>query len=188
LRAVYGKCAWLAGWPVTGRRQGGRSQHYCGGLDCGLPWWRSGNIKRTQNVSEYMLVLALCLVFNLSGDGLSRLSWKRNGCLSVCQSARPRTHSSCRLYMATTYLGFAFHRRLIGQGPVCASRWYRFNWRKSLSPPVRHHLSYDDCLQDKRENYQNCSVLCCVRQLSESFSKIRTCTCTHMRAVLESEC
>ena len=25
-------------------------------------WWRSGNKKRTQNVSEYMLVLALCLV------------------------------------------------------------------------------------------------------------------------------
>jgi len=24
--------------------------------------WRSGNNKRTQNVSEYMLVLALCLV------------------------------------------------------------------------------------------------------------------------------
>jgi len=32
LRAVYGKWA----WPVTGRRWG-RSQHYCGGLDCGLP-------------------------------------------------------------------------------------------------------------------------------------------------------
>jgi len=28
-----------------------------------------------------------------------------------------------------------------------------------------HHLSCDDCLEDKRENYQNCSVLCCVRQL-----------------------
>jgi len=25
-------------------------------------WWRSGNKKRTQNVGEYMLVLALCLV------------------------------------------------------------------------------------------------------------------------------
>jgi len=30
-------------WPVTGRRRGGRSQHYCGGLVCGLPmvaFWR----------------------------------------------------------------------------------------------------------------------------------------------------
>jgi len=25
-------------------------------------WWRSGDITRTQNFSEYMLVLALCLV------------------------------------------------------------------------------------------------------------------------------
>jgi len=27
----------------------------------GFQWWRSGDITRTQNVSEYMLVLALCL-------------------------------------------------------------------------------------------------------------------------------
>jgi len=26
-------------------------------------------------------------------------------------------------------------------------------------PSSRRHLSYDDCLEDKRENYQNCSVL-----------------------------
>jgi len=35
LRAVYGKWAWLARrWLGV---EGGRSQHYCGGLDCGLP-------------------------------------------------------------------------------------------------------------------------------------------------------
>jgi len=28
----------------------------------GFHWWRSGNIMRMQNVSEYMFVLALCLV------------------------------------------------------------------------------------------------------------------------------
>ena len=33
------------------------------------------------------------------------------------------------------------------------------------------HLSYDDGLQDKREDYHNCSVLCCVRQL---YTMIRT--------------
>jgi len=32
-------------------------------------------------------------------------------------------------------------------------------------PSSRHHLTYDNCLEDKTENYQNCSVLCCVRQL-----------------------
>jgi len=43
LRAVYGKWAWLAG----DRR--GRSQHYCGGLDCGIPlvafWQHNANAK-----------------------------------------------------------------------------------------------------------------------------------------------
>ena len=35
LRAVYGKWVWLARrWLAV---DGGRSQHYCGGLDCGLP-------------------------------------------------------------------------------------------------------------------------------------------------------
>jgi len=27
----------------------------------GFQWWRSGDITRTQNVSEYMLVVAVCL-------------------------------------------------------------------------------------------------------------------------------
>ena len=30
--------------------------------------------------------------------------------------------------------------------------------------PSMRHLSYDDCLEDKREDYQNCSVLYCVTQ------------------------
>jgi len=34
-----------------------------------------------------------------------------------------------------------------------------------LPASSREHLSYDDCLEDKKENYQNCSVLCCVQQL-----------------------
>jgi len=35
------------------------------------------------------------------------------------------------------------------------------------------HLSYDDCLEDKTEDYQNCSVLYCVLQLC-------TMICTHL--------
>jgi len=31
----------------------------------GFHWWRSGNITQMQNVSEYILVLALCLVSDL---------------------------------------------------------------------------------------------------------------------------
>jgi len=29
-------------------------------------------------------------------------------------------------------------------------------------------MSNDDCTEDKGEDYQNCSVLCCVRQLWNS--------------------
>jgi len=32
-------------------------------------------------------------------------------------------------------------------------------------PFNRRHLSCDDCLEDKSEDYQNCSVLYCVPQL-----------------------
>ena len=39
----------VAGWLVTGRRRAGRSQHYCGGLGCGLPllafWQHFANTK-----------------------------------------------------------------------------------------------------------------------------------------------
>ena len=42
----------VAGWSVTGRRR----------ETAGYQWWRSSDITRMQNVSEYMLVLALCVV------------------------------------------------------------------------------------------------------------------------------
>jgi len=41
VQTLGGVCARCS--PMTGRRQRGRSQHYCGGLDCGLPmvaFWR----------------------------------------------------------------------------------------------------------------------------------------------------
>ena len=51
---------WLAGdWLSTG----GILNITAVTQTAGFHWWRSGNITRTQNVSEYMLVLALCLVF-----------------------------------------------------------------------------------------------------------------------------
>jgi len=43
----------------------------------GFHWWRSGNITRTPNVSEYMLVLALCLV--LTSGQLNPLSNTASG-------------------------------------------------------------------------------------------------------------
>jgi len=50
---------WLAGdWPSTV----GVLDITAAAWTAGFHWWHSGNITRMQNVSEYMLVLALCLV------------------------------------------------------------------------------------------------------------------------------
>jgi len=49
---------WLAGnWSSTG----GVLNITAAAWTAGFQWWRSGDITRTQNVSEYMLVLALYL-------------------------------------------------------------------------------------------------------------------------------
>jgi len=45
-------------WPSTG----GVLNITAAVWTAGFHWWRSGNKNRTHNVSEYMLVLALCLV------------------------------------------------------------------------------------------------------------------------------
>jgi len=55
--------AGLAGWPVTGHRRGGVLNITAVAWTVGFQWWRSGDIRRMQNVSEYVLVLALCLVY-----------------------------------------------------------------------------------------------------------------------------
>jgi len=39
---------------------------------------------------------------------------------------------------------------------------------KLTLPSARQHPSYADCLEVKREYYQNCSVLGCVKQCSQS--------------------
>jgi len=59
VRALGGVCARC--WPVTGG-DGGVLNITAAAWTAGFQWWRSGDITRTQNVSQYMLVLALCLV------------------------------------------------------------------------------------------------------------------------------
>ena len=67
----WGLRALLAGdWPSTG----GVLNITAAAWTAGFHWWRSGNIKRTQNVSEYMLVLALCLVDTAVRQWCTRLS------------------------------------------------------------------------------------------------------------------
>ena len=55
----------MAGLPVTSRRRGGVVDITAAVWTAGFHWWHSGNITRTQNVSEYILVLAVYLVFSL---------------------------------------------------------------------------------------------------------------------------
>ena len=42
----------------------------------------------------------------------------------------------------------------------------------------RQHLSNDDCLENKREDYQNCSVLCCVPGTTVLRNAVHTATHT----------
>jgi len=50
---------WLAGdWPSTW----GVLNITAAAWTAGFHWWHSGNMTRMQNVSEYMLVLVVCLV------------------------------------------------------------------------------------------------------------------------------
>ena len=74
----YDDIVLTAGWAGSARVADGRRvappkprSAYDGGVlnitaavwNAGFHWWRSGNKERTQIVSEYMLVLALCLVY-----------------------------------------------------------------------------------------------------------------------------
>ena len=59
-RAAYGKRARLARRRLAA--DGGVLNITAAVWNAGFRWWRSGNKKRTHNASEYMLVLALCLV------------------------------------------------------------------------------------------------------------------------------
>jgi len=73
--------AWLAGdWPSMG----GVLNITAAAWTAGLQWWHSGDIRRTQNVSEYMLVLAVCLVIHF--DVKSNLALTRN---INCQCIEP---------------------------------------------------------------------------------------------------
>jgi len=56
---IASACGWLAGdWPSAG----GILNITAAAWTAGFQWWRSGDIMRTQNVSEYMLILSTCLV------------------------------------------------------------------------------------------------------------------------------
>jgi len=68
--------------------------------NAGFHWWRFGNKKRTQNVSEYMLVLALCLVtFCVSRIRRKMYCGHARRCFCVCVCPRPYAHTIARTRM-----------------------------------------------------------------------------------------
>jgi len=57
--------------------------------------------------------------------------------------------------------------------PVCIMPGH-YNCLAAPVPSGRQHLGNDDCLEDKREDCQNSSVLCCL-------ARLHTMVCTHVR-------
>jgi len=74
--------AWLAGRRLA--VDGGVVNITAAAWTAGFHWWRFGNITRTQNVSEYMLVLALCLIV---------------AALLAAQEARERAYTQLRTFL-----------------------------------------------------------------------------------------
>ena len=58
-----------------------------------------------------------------------------------------------------------FEESLISMEHVCHFCLCEIKSNSYFLPSSGHHLSSDDCLEDRRENYQNCFLLCCVWQL-----------------------
>jgi len=80
---------WLANdWPSTGGVLSITAVAWTAGSQ-----WRSGNITRMQNVSEYMLVLALCLVSFANSSSLASLG----DCLSGNKAAYEGLSVSVRI-------------------------------------------------------------------------------------------
>ena len=76
---------------------------------------------------------------------------------------RPLSASLLNRYDSTAWF------EICGSPHGYLSVWSVYHFHRSLAhwpclplPSIRQHLSYDDCLEDKRENYHNCSVLYCV--------------------------
>jgi len=101
LRAVYGNGrGWLAGdWPSTG----GVLNIIAAAWTAGFHWWRSGNITRMQNVSEYMLVLALCLVQPVN---IAVASMKHSADVKPILHGSSSGHETFWVFIYTTFIAF----------------------------------------------------------------------------------
>ena len=55
----------------------------------------------------------------------------------------------------------------------CGLLKFLWNFYPFPSPSNRQHLSYDDCLDDKKEDYQKCSVLYYVLSCRHSYKQFQ---------------
>jgi len=94
----------------------------------GFHWWHSGNKKRTQNVSEYMFVLAVCLV-------------------SVCQSRRQQNRTlaadiSYRRFQKGTQFGSSIEGALIYITAQIGELWPRdSSWGTKILKGVKKSVT-----------------------------------------------
>jgi len=82
LRAVYHKCAWLAGQWLAVDGGGCLLNITAAAWTAGFQLWRSGDITRTQNVSDYMLTLCLVYLFSVNVRAAQSLIANLYGCFS----------------------------------------------------------------------------------------------------------
>ena len=79
---------------------------------------------------------------------------------------RPRKCSASRAYTQVTHQQAAVGPKSGFYGSIVITVAVTTFWQVFPLPSNRHRLSYDDCLEDKMEYYQNCSpahVVQCVR-------------------------
>ena len=82
---------------------------------------------------------------------------RKLSCWQTNRQTHPRTHKQTNRQCPKHPTFFAtLQHWVINTMPSC------------LLPSARQHSSYGDCLEVKREHYQNCSVLDCVTQCSQS--------------------
>ena len=97
----------------------------------------------------YVLAWPAVLCASLAACGTSLTDWHRH------MNGQTDAHKVCDILIDCTQCKLIIHQMLLLLSHFCL-------------PSTRQHPSYDDCLEVKREYYQNCSVLDCVTQCSQS--------------------
>jgi len=108
------------------------------------------SIAAVQQCVIYVLILCLCCTGDITGRRFAFVASEANSSI---------LHLLALISVSTAQFFFLW---LIDAYCHCYHQYYPL-------PSSRHRLSYDECLEDKRENYHNCSVLCSVWHLCTVF-------------------